>query len=268
MFHYAANYLDVADQSLNKNNPVILWNNLVTAAGVDSDTEQAMYPATNLANPSTISVWKGDAIALEAVRFTFDAQTVDCFGIYGHNAREAGCTVSFYYAPVGGVYQLVDTIPVPTDDSPIIFKMNPVETETVQVVFSAGTAKPQAAVIYVGEALVVQRRIYVGHTPITMGRATKVVTGRSESGAFLGRIIVGEGRMNSVALKNLDPDWYREKMDPFIEEAAESPFFFAWRPLSYPAEIGYAWLTNEPKPINSLANGMMQVDLEIAGVVI
>jgi hypothetical protein len=121
-------------------------------------------------------------------------------------------------------------------------------------------------VVYCGKLLVLQRRIYVGHTPGNYGRTSKVINAKSENGSFLGRIVLNEMTKTSVALENLTPDWYRTYFDPFVTAAREDPFFWAWRPSSYPAECGYAWLTNDPKPNNSLPNGMMQVSFEISGI--
>jgi len=113
----------------------------------------------------------------------------------------------------------------------------------------------------------VQRRIYVGHTPMPYGRSARIQNGRSEAGHFLGRIVIQETRDTAVALQNLTPTWYRTYMDPFIRASKEVPFFFAWRPQSYPYETGYGWMTNEPRPVNQRANGMMQIDLQMSGVV-
>ena len=88
----------------------------------------------------------------------------------------------------------------------------------------------------------------------------------SISGAFLGRIINGQTRRSSCALENLTPDWYRTYMDPFLLAAQESPFFFAWRPGTYPTEAGFAWLTGDPVPNNQRSNGMMQVSFDMEGV--
>jgi hypothetical protein len=88
----------------------------------------------------------------------------------------------------------------------------------------------------------------------------------SEAGNFLGRILVGESRKTSVTLSNLSPVWYRNNMDPFISAAKTTPFFYAWRPASYPAETGYAWLTADAAPANQSPNGFMSVTLPIGGV--
>jgi hypothetical protein len=130
----------------------------------------------------------------------------------------------------------------------------------------AGAAPPTIAVVYAGALLVLQRRIYVGHTPIPYGRSAKITNGRSESGNFLGRIVLNEKTQSAVKMQNLTPAWYRQHLDPFIAASKEAPFFFAWRPLSYPREVGYAWMTNDPQPSNARANGMMQIDLQMTGI--
>jgi hypothetical protein len=70
----------------------------------------------------------------------------------------------------------------------------------------------------------------VAHTPIKYGRRTNVTNGMSESGNFLGRIVLGQMVETEVSLQNITPGWYRSYMDPFIEASRETPFFFAWRP--------------------------------------
>jgi hypothetical protein len=130
-----------------------------------------------------------------------------------------------------------------------------------------GSEAPTAAVLYTGALLVLQRRIYVGHTPITMGRTSKITNARSESGNFLGRIVLNEMTETSVSIQNLTPDWYRSQLDPFIRASKETPFFFAWRPGDYANEVGYAWITDDPQPSNQRSNGMMQIDFQMRGIV-
>jgi hypothetical protein len=159
------------------------------------------------------------------------------------------------------------TAVTPTDNLPMIFKFNIQSAlQKVRLKIGAGNVPIVAAVLYAGQSLVFQRRVYVGHTPMTMGRSTTVVTGMSESGNFLGRIVTGETRKTTVALGNLAPDWYRNNMDGFIKLAVTVPFFFAWRPVSYPAETGYAWLQSDAVPVNQSPNGLMSVQLSLAGV--
>ena len=163
-------------------------------------------------------------------------------------------------------FDLTTTV-TPTDDLPLIFRFNgQAALSAIRLNLGIGLAIPTAAVIYTGRAMTFQRRVYVGHTPITMGRTTNIVSGMSESGNFLGRIVLGESRHSQVTLKNLTPSWYRSYMEPFINAAVEFPFFFAWRPSSYPNETGFCWLSSDAVPSNSLPNGMMSVQLNLTGV--
>ena len=69
-----------------------------------------------------------------------------------------------------------------------------------------------------------------------------------------------------LALRNLTPSFYRTEMEPFIAVAQEAPFFFGWRPFTFPDEVGYAFMTNDPQPSNQRSNGMMQIDLQMGGI--
>ena len=136
----------------------------------------------------------------------------------------------------------------------------------VRLVLQPGNAPPQAAVIYVGSLLTLPRKIWQGQTPITHGRRQRVVNGVSESGQFLGRIITTSWRETKVDLLLIDPDTYRSDIDPFLEAAQENPFFFAWRPVRYPDEVGYCWLINEPEPVNEGPSGLVALELHLQGI--
>jgi len=148
-----------------------------------------------------------------------------------------------------------------------LFRWEPISLTALRLKMQPGLAPPEAAVLYAGRLLILQRRVYVGHTPINYGRKTSVTNGMSESGNFLGRIVVGQSLETVLSLTNLTPSWYRSNMEPFVTAAREAPFFFAWRPGSYPREVGYAWLNNDPQPVNQRPNGMMGVELKMSGVV-
>jgi hypothetical protein len=120
--------------------------------------------------------------------------------------------------------------------------------------------------VYAGKLLILQRRIYVGHSPITYAKKTRVATGRSENGQLLGRIVLSESSQTVVELPHLTPDWFRTYMTPFLDFAKEFPFFFAWRPSTYPNEVGYAWMLNDPAMTNQLGNGFVKTSLELGGI--
>lgn len=262
--------------TINEDNPVIGYDNLAVPAAISTDTAAEGFPASNMGNPSTNLRWVGEASSPEADEYitvntvTTPIQDIDYIAVARHNFGSAAIPVSVEYldldaSPVEWV-ELIASVLLP-NDGPALFRFPPLSYAGIRLRLQPGSAAPTAAVVYCGKLLIMQRRLYVGHTPINYGRVTKVANGRSESGNFLGRIILNEMTATQASFSNLTPDWYRANMEPFLLQAQEQPFFFAWRPGAYPREVGYAWLTNDPQPQNALANGMMSIELEMAGIV-
>lgn len=252
-------------------NPIIGYNNIVIPSQIAASSEDAsgFYPATNMANPATNLKWKaaGDADATIIIT-NLDAVDLEYIGIARHNLGTIKSTISVDGSTDGGsTYSeaLIDPFMQVTDD-PIVCRFTKANYTNLRITLASNSDVPQIAVIYCGALLTLQRRIYVGHTPITLGRSRSNVNGMSESGQFLGRLFISQGRATAVSMKNLTPDWYRTYFDPFVDAAGEIPFFFAWRPEDYPDEVGYCWLAADPKPVNQASNGMMSVDLSFGGL--
>ena len=253
--------------------PVIGYDNAVTVINIAASSQLAANPAVNMANPATHLKWKATAAAAQTVTVNqLPEQFFDYVGIARHNLGTAQCPVTVLGADTvdGFGAPIFDEALVPEqllpNDAPALFRFTRAGLIAIRLAIGAGSAAPEIAVLYVGELLTLQRKLYVGHTPITMGREVQVTNGRSESGQYLGRVITGETRASAIQLLNLTPDWFRQYMDPFIVASAEQPFFFAWRPQSYPQEVGFAWVNSNPRPVNQLPNGMMAVDLSISGI--
>lgn len=250
------------------NNPLIGYDNLANVSNIATTTQQTDYPRTNMANPATHLVWRSnDDNATEYVTVTLSgSDPVDYFGIARHNFATGAIAVACEVSTDGTNFTEVGALSGLVDNDPIMFWFAKDEYAKVRLKLTVGATLAQIATIFVGELLVVQRRVYVGHTPITMGRVSKVTNARSEQGHFLGRIVTGEYRQTKLALQNLTAAWVRSDLMPFLKYAQEAPFFFAWRPTSYPLEVGYCWLMNDPQPVNQRTNGMMQVNLDLSGV--
>lgn len=247
----------------------------MTAANVASTTADADFPITNVANPATHLKWvatynTGD----EVITFTIN-DTVSYIGVAKHNWGTLGVPVSVEYSTTNSPSDFVAVISpqVLTDDLPIIFRFLPVAVSQIRIKIavtdsSALSAYPEAAVIYVGRLLVLERSIKIGagHTPITYGRRTNIVNGMSESGNFLGRIVLGESRMSKAEFEWFTSAFYRASIDDFLDAAQEVPFFWAWSPDEYPAETGYCWLTNDAEPEVDPATRRIALTLEMRGV--
>ena len=250
------------------NAPVFGYGTFATAANVTATTAATGYPASNLANVSTASFWRASTTALHYLTVTMaTTQIVDYVGIARHNFQTAGIAVSVE-TQEGSGSAWVEVIPpfIPSDNAALILRFAAQSAYAVRVKLAAGSVVAQASVLYVGKLLSSTQRVYVGHSPITLNRRTEVVSGLSENGNYLGRIVTGSNLTTALSLTHFKPDWYRSYFDPFVNAAQTVPFFFAWRPLQYPNETSFAWLTNAPQPSNMLPNGMMQITLEMSGV--
>lgn len=256
---------DVAD-GLSLDHPVIGWRTVVTSSTIVADTTATGYPASNLANPATHLEWRGSDMTEQHLTITTnEVDDIDYVAVAGHNWSSAAITVSIEGFISGSWTEIVDQVLLP-DDGPALFRYSAQSLAQLRIRLQAGTAIPRAAVVYAGKLLVVERKVYVGHTPLPHARKFTIANNRSESGNFLGRIVLGETRESTIPLSLISPDWYRENMDPFLAVADETPFFFAWRPQTYPREIGYGWLIDDPMPVPTGPSNLIAFDLKVSGV--
>ena len=250
------------------NAPMFGYQNYVTSANITATNAETAYPASNLGNFNTAAFWRASSAVQQYLTATINpTQVVDYVGIARHNFSTAGIAVSVETQEgLGDPWVEVIAPFIPSDNAALILRFIAQAAYGVRVKLAAGSVAAQASVMFAGKLLTSTQRVYVGHSPITLNRRVEIVSGMSESGNYLGRIVTGSNLTTSVSLTHFKPDWYREYFDPFVLAAQTTPFFFAWRPLQYPNETSFAWLTGEPQPSNMLSNGMMQVSLEMSGV--
>jgi hypothetical protein len=259
----------------NADSPIIGYDNVVTAANTSATTEDTAYPADNLANPATHLIWKAGAGSPTSPEYlTCSVGNIglqDYLAIAHHNFGTAGAALTVEGKRTSGDSWTALVGPTtPTDDGPIIFRWNADSYFGLRLKIGESTVAgvvPFCAVMYIGQLLMLQRRIYVGHSPITYNRKTNVASQRSVSGNFLGRIVLGQKNSSTITINNMTPAWFRASLWPFLLAAEEIPFFFAWRPTTYLGEAGYVWLIGDVSPSNSHSNGFMSVSLSVEGVV-
>lgn len=251
------------------NNPRIGWRNVVPDASSITATQEATgFLVANLLNPATFLSWKGTSAAAQSITIQLaSAQELDYLGIARHNLGTAGIEYTLETSSDGETWTAItDATHEPADDGVIFHQFTPTTSSRWRLSLAAGSAAPQIAVLYLGAITVLKRRIYVGHTPINLGRRRRISTGRSEDGQFLGRHRLSTTLESRLSLQNLDPDWYRDELDGFVEDGDIDPFFWAWRPDDFPDEVAYCWTMDDPVPVNQRANGMMQIDFSIQGI--
>jgi hypothetical protein len=154
---------------------------------------------------------------------------------------------------------------LPNDNS-LIHEFEDTLASFFRLNIASASGIPEIGVMYLGEILRLPRRIYVGHTPLTYGRDSKVTNSFSEDGQFLGRVVQSRMYQSAVSMQNITPAVYRDEIDPFFHEAVASPFFIAWRPSQYPTETGYVWLKGDASMNNQRPNGMVSVDFSFQGL--
>jgi hypothetical protein len=253
-------------------NPVIGWQNIIAPSQYFVTSAQVNFPASNMGSPSTYLKWKSaitttpQSILLSGL----PANEVNYVAIAGHNWGSAALTFNITALDISlspPIHVLIMPNTTVPNDAPIIFRFTEGDFTAFRINFEGTlSAPPEAAVIYIGRILVLERKVWIEHTPITYGRLAKIANGRSESGNFLGRIVLNERNESSVNVQHISPTFYRTDIDPFIAASKEVPFFFAWRPARYPNETGYAWMMNEPRVTHASPHGLMQLQLDMQGL--
>lgn len=261
-------YLAIQEEQLNA--PLFAYDNLVTSTNVAAGNSATGYPATNLANPATFLKWKANTTASQSltIDLTGNTQQIDYIAIAKHNFYTAGVDVTIRGDTGSGLTEIVPQFSL-SDDGVFLARFEAAAYVEISIDLSAASVAAEAAVLYCGTLLPAERNIYVGYAPMTLSRDSDSVAGFSENGNYLGRIEVNSSRSGQITLNNLTPAWVRSSLVPFLEEAKSRPFFFAWRPDTYPDEVVYAWQTdtNGPYPSNSLPNGMMQFSMNVKAIV-
>ena len=248
--------------------PVIGYDSIVTTATIGTDTEDPLFPASNLANVSTGEVWLAADASEQHISITpAGADWIDYIGIARHNIGSAQIPISIEQYDGYEWAELVPPSLLATDE-PLLFRFEANQGAPTRARLQTGDAPATAAVVYAGRSLVLPPNIQVPFTPINYGRLVDDQEDVSESGHFLGRQVFGETRESAMNLSMIDSDWYRQKMDPFIASGVRRPFFVAWNPLRYPREVGFCWFKpgNVPKPREQTIMGHMQIELQMRGI--
>lgn len=218
--------------------PAFLWRTVVTA--VTADEEDADFPASNLLNPQTSSLWKSGSTADQDLVFDLDpTEPINAFGIARHNfgSGHVGVTVSGMTAEPGAVFETLAELS-PGDDSPIFGIVEGDYYVQLKISLEPDTVEPQAAVAYVGTALLMPRSTPAGFVLPKDGLERDMLSGVAENGDFLADIVRSERLATSIDFKLLEGAWYRESMREFVQST--EPFFYAYSPTLLPDEMAFA----------------------------
>lgn len=272
---FTSNPVLVGDEfNLTSDHPIIGWQNLVTTSTISADSADANYPASNMANPATHLFWRaGTPNSPPDYRYITigtAGASVDYVAIARHNLGSLAIPITVGYFTSASPPTWVDLVAenLLAHDGPALFRFSEQVVSTgLMLRLGATSAIPQIAVVYAGKLLVLPRKLYQGFAPIPYGRVARVTNGRSEAGNFLGRIVLQEFVKDSVPLSLIDPTYFRDHIADFLIDSKENPFFMAWRPQTYPDEVGYCHMTNDPVPVNEAPHGLVAMQMEMTGII-
>lgn len=217
------------------------------------------YPAIAATYPTTYEYWRPTAVP---ATWTIDnTSPVECdyMGVVGDIV---GCNVKVQSSADGVTWTTRMEAVAAYRVAMLLFPS--VTARYWRAVFDG--VVPRVAVIYIGKALAMQRAIYQGHSPLNLSRTVELTNNISEGGQYIGRSVVRTGVQTTAEWAHLKADWYREDFDPFVKAAETKPFFFAWRPQTFPKEVGYMWTTGDIAPVNSGPRDFMSVSLPMTGI--
>lgn len=246
--------------------PVFLWDNLVPASGISADEENASYPASNLANPQTSSLWKATTTGdQDIVIDVISDEAINAIGLARHNfgSGEIGLGIYGKTAEPGADWvQLADL--TPGDDAPIFAIVDGDYYTQIKLSLTPDATVPQAAVCYMGTALILPRSTPAGYVLLKDGLERDMLNGYAENGDFLGDVVISQKLATSIEIKLLDGDWYRAHMRPFVQSSA--PFFYARSSATMPSEVGYCKFDGTPKGQVNQFTGEVDVSMSVKGL--
>jgi hypothetical protein len=252
----------------NANSPRIGIQNLSNQSNIYSSAgELSSNPAWLTSVPSTADRWKNAPNLIHV--WTMDATgfSVDYVGIAAHRGL-IGRQIQVQAVINGTLTTILESRIVISSD-PIFILFDEIEPTNFYVIISSDSAFDiEVGIINVGKSVFLPRNIYVGHTPLKYGRATKKLNATSDSGSYLGNRINKVSRASSVSMDNVPPLFYRDYLYLQFHIPSETrPFFWAWRPSTYPEEAGFCWINGDVNIQNSNPNGYMNMSFDITGYV-
>lgn len=248
--------------------PRILWDDVLRQGTLAASTETAGSEAQNVVDGLTWDHWMPTELPATLEVELDEAVEVDCALIAGHDLGDFGATAQWEYNDGSDWVAMTDGV-LPGDNRVTMWLFEAVTSNRFRLYIDGpADATPSIAIAMLGPALVMERKLWRGHVPITLAKQTTVLTGMSEGGQTLGRSVLREGVEFPISFDNLSQQWIRDEFLPFMDSAVVWPFGWAWRPETFPDECGLVWLPETNiKPINTGPADLMSVSFSVRGIV-
>jgi len=246
--------------------PRVGWHNLVLFNNVSADSETLASPASNVANPATSQKWVSNSIATQYITVVNLSGEIDYVGIVRHNHGTAGATISVEGITAVSSPAFVEIFPgvIPANDHPLMLQFARDNYSSIRIKIIPNGEAPQIGVLHVGLLTTLPIGIQPGFTPPSAGYDADRVSEWSESGEFLGAIIVGSRLTSSPSFQDIDPDLYDTDFAPFVEHGNHGgTFFFAWSPVDHPSDVSYCWFSGAANPVINKKTGHKDLRIQM-----
>ena len=221
---------------------IIGYNNLVKSGTVTSSGDASGYEKENAKSWKTSTWWKADAAGV--VYFYVDmgsAVDVDCWGMAGHNLADNAGTVLPEYSATGawaGEELPLDTLQTP-DNVTVFRKVTSVNARYFRYEVNSTTNASLIGNFFLGEYLQLERGMPRSFSPANLNSDRKIINNKSNSGAFLGRVVKYNGSKVRIEQKSISRAWIDASWKALADSIELYPFYFLWNDVDYPAEAAY-----------------------------
>ena len=249
--------------------PFIAWNNLIGDATLTTSNGTKVQSAVYTGTPSTWDRWVATPNAgnYAAVDITFASPVdVSCICLVGHNIASLGGSVRPFGSDDGGVtFNAVCPLVTPDDDNAIAFRFSTETYARWRVLISNVTDDAQIAHIFIGNEMIIPRRMYQGVTPPLTPNIVDLQANVTEGANIISVASVSRGSSVSHEF-TLVPEWFVRGPDYLAFQRhwnAGGTAFVAWRPSKY-NDLVYMWRGSGGAivPVNSGPLDFMSFTLE------
>ena len=231
----------------------------------DSNNQDPDFPVINVTRRNTYETWRPTTFSPKIVATWSQPVTVDYLAVARHNIASAGITAgSLWVTPADGALTKVAEF-TPETDGPLVIPFAPTEIEAAEVRFGTG-AHAIVAVIHLGQAVIMPRKLRASMQPVWLSRQTRVETQTSDGGELLGSILIRKGSAVSPQWRNLSRDFYNGTLRDLAAKLPECPFFLQWQPQEHPDEVVYGTVTGDPTGAHVPRSSRYEFGLSMRGI--
>lgn len=214
--------------------------------------------AANAATDTTYDPWQAGLFYGYIDVTLAESASVDYFAIAGHTI--AGGVMALYQW-TGGAWAAVAVKAVTTTDAQVV-TFTAVSNTRFRFAFWSGFVS--VSTIKCGLKLQSDRKMFAGHNPALLNQQVSLMTKRTNGAHYPGNRVFTRRYQTDINISYVDPVWIRRTARLFMQSLADGkPFFFRWRPDTYPDDCVYCWASGAAQTTNTGPKDFMNFNLSV-----